>query len=43
MGEHQFGLQCNKSTIDQILCIHQIQEKKLDYNETVHQLFIDFK
>jgi hypothetical protein len=33
---------------DQILitfffCIHQIQEKKREYNETIHQLFIDFK
>jgi hypothetical protein len=26
---------------DQIFCIHQILEKKLKYNETVHQLFID--
>jgi hypothetical protein len=24
-------------------CICQILEKKLEYNETVHQLFIDFK
>jgi hypothetical protein len=23
--------------------IHQILEKKLEYNETVHKLFIDFK
>jgi purine nucleoside phosphorylase len=27
----------------QIFCIHQILEKKWEYNETVHQLFIDFK
>jgi hypothetical protein len=27
-----------------MFCIHQIVEKKkLEYNETVHQLFIDFK
>jgi len=25
------------------LCIHQIHEKKWEYNEAVHQLFIDFK
>jgi len=26
-----------------IFCIHQILEKKWEYNEAVHQLFIDFK
>jgi hypothetical protein len=29
--------------MDQIFCIRQILEKKWEYNETVHQLFIDFK
>jgi hypothetical protein len=33
----------NRSTTDQILCIRQILEKKWEFNETVHQLFIDFK
>jgi hypothetical protein len=28
---------------DQIFCIRRILEKKWEYNETVHQLFIDFK
>ena len=28
---------------DHIFCIHQILEKKWEYNEAVHQLFIDFK
>jgi hypothetical protein len=28
---------------NQIFCIRQILEKKWDYNETVHQLFVDFK
>jgi hypothetical protein len=32
-----------RSTTDQIFCIHQILEKKWEYNETVHQLFIDPK
>jgi hypothetical protein len=27
----------------QIFCIRQILEKKWEYNETVHQLFVDFK
>ena len=26
-----------------IFCVHQILEKKWEYNEAVHQLFIDFK
>jgi hypothetical protein len=43
VGNHQYGFQCNISTTDQIFCIHQILEEKWEYNETVHQLFIDFK
>jgi hypothetical protein len=33
----------NRSTTDQIFCIRQILEKEWEYNEIVHQLFIDFK
>jgi hypothetical protein len=33
----------NISATDQIYCIHQIVKKKWECNETVHQLFIDFK
>ena len=29
--------------IEHIFCIRQILEKKWEYNEPVHQLFIDFK
>jgi hypothetical protein len=29
--------------MDQIFYIRQLLEKKLEYNGTVHQLFIDFK
>jgi hypothetical protein len=43
IGDHQCGFQHNRSTTDQIFCIHQVLEKKWEYNETVHQLFIDFK
>jgi len=43
IGDHQCGFRCNKSTIDHIFCIRQILEKKWEYNEEVHQLFIDFK
>jgi hypothetical protein len=43
MGDHHCGLQCNGSTTSHIFCIHQILEKEWEYNEAVHQLFIDFK
>jgi len=43
IGDHQCGFQCNRSITDHIFCIHQILEKKEEYNEAVHQLFIDFK
>jgi hypothetical protein len=42
IGDHQCGFQCNRLTTDQIY-IHQILEKKWEYDGTVHQLFIDFK
>jgi hypothetical protein len=40
---NQRGFRRNGSTTDQNFCIHQILEKKWEYNETVHQLFIDIK
>jgi hypothetical protein len=43
IGDHQCGFHSNRSTMDQIFYIRQILEKKLEYNETVYQLFIDFK
>jgi len=43
IGDHQCGFRRNGSTIDHIYCIRQILEKKWEYNEEVHQLFIDFK
>jgi hypothetical protein len=42
-GDRHCGFRHNRSTTDQIFCIHQILEKKWEYNETVHQLFIDLK
>jgi len=42
-GDHQCGFRRNRSTTDHILCIRQILEKKWEYNEAVHQRFIDFK
>jgi len=43
IGHHQCGFRCNRSTTDQIFCVHQILEKTWEYNEAVHQLFIEFK
>jgi hypothetical protein len=43
IGHHQFGFTCNRSVTDKIFYIHQILEKKWEYNGTVHQQFIDFK
>jgi sorting nexin-29 len=42
-GEHQCKFRRNRSTTDHMFCIPQIQEKKWEYNEAVHQLFTDFK
>jgi sorting nexin-29 len=41
--DHQCGFWRNRSTTSQIFYIRQTLEKKLEYNDTVHQLFIDFK
>jgi hypothetical protein len=43
IGDHQCGFRCNRSTTGHIFCIRQILEKKWEYKETVHQLFVDFK
>ena len=41
--DHQCAFRRNMSNIDHIFCIRQILEKIWEYNEDVHQLFIDFK
>jgi hypothetical protein len=41
IGDREYGFRRNTSTTDQIFCIRQILEKKWEYNETVHQLFMD--
>jgi hypothetical protein len=41
IGNHQCGFRPNRSTTDEIFCIRQILKKKWEYNETVHQVFID--
>jgi hypothetical protein len=41
--DHWCGFWCNKSVTDHIFCIQQMLEKKWEYKDTVHQLFINFK
>ena len=43
IGDHRCGFRRNRSTTDHIFCIRQILKKELEYNEAVHQLFIDFR
>ena len=43
IGDHECGFRRNKATSNHIFCIRQILEKEWEYNEAVHQLFIDFK
>jgi hypothetical protein len=42
-GYHHCGFRRNRSTTDQIFDICQILEKKREYNDRRHQLFIDFE
>jgi hypothetical protein len=41
-GDHQCGFRPNRSSTDQMFFIHRMLEKKWEYDETVHQLFVDF-
>ena len=43
LGDHQCWFRYSRSTATHIFSIHQILEKKWEYNEAVHPLFIDFK
>jgi len=43
IGDHQCGFQHNRSVTNHIFYICQILEKKLENNEAVHHLLIDFK
>jgi sorting nexin-29 len=42
LGDHQFGFRRNRPTTDHIFCSRQILEKKWEFSEAVHQLFVDF-
>jgi hypothetical protein len=39
IADHQCEFRSNRSSNNNIFCVRQILEKKLEYNETVHQLF----
>jgi len=43
VGGYQCGFQRNRSATDHIFSFCQILQEKWEYNEAVHQLFIDFK
>jgi hypothetical protein len=43
IGDYHYMFRRNRSTTDQIFCIRQILKNKGKYNETIHQLFRDFK
>jgi len=43
IGDHQCVHRRNNSTSHHIFCIPQILEKKWEFKEVVHQLFINFK
>ena len=43
IGDHRCGFRHNMSTTYHTFSIRQILEKKWEYNEAVHHLFVDFK
>jgi len=43
LSEEQAGLRANRSTVQQILTLHLIAVKAREYNQPVHNCFIDFK
>jgi len=43
VGDHQCAFRRNRLTTGHIICIRQILEKKYEYTEAGHHLFIDFK
>jgi hypothetical protein len=43
IGDYQCGFRRKRLTTDHIFSIRQILDKRWEYNEEGHQLFIDFK
>ena len=42
LGDYQSGFRPNRSTIDNIFMIRQIIEKCCEYNDDIHNIFIDY-
>ncbi|CAG4936021.1 unnamed protein product [Colias eurytheme] len=43
LSDYQCGFRRNRSTIDQIFLIKQIMEKRWEYSQSMHALFVDFE
>ncbi|CAG9130045.1 unnamed protein product [Plutella xylostella] len=42
LGDYQCGFRRNRSTVDQIFLLKQLMEKKWEYAQSIHSLFVDF-
>lgn len=42
IGDYQCGFRRNRSTIDQIFQLKQLMEKRWEYAQDIHSLFVDF-
>ncbi|XP_075979935.1 uncharacterized protein LOC142979060 [Anticarsia gemmatalis] len=42
LSDYQCGFRPNRSTIDQIFLLKQIMEKKWEFSQSLHSLFVDF-
>ncbi|XP_048487060.1 uncharacterized protein LOC105395445 [Plutella xylostella] len=42
LGDYQCGFRRNRSTVDQIFLLKQLMEKKWEYAQDIHALFVDF-
>lgn len=42
LGDYQCGFRRNRSTVDQMFLLKQIMEKRWEYAQSVHCLFVDF-
>lgn len=43
IGDYQCGFRSNRSNIDQVFIIKQIQDNSYEHNLPLHIMFIDFK
>lgn len=42
IGDYQCGFRRNRSTVDQIFTLKQLMEKRWEYAQSIHSLFVDF-